>query len=68
MHRTILALMAILSVVLLTGCVTHVHRDYPSWRAYQAAHPNAQFVVLRQRPARGGTCWKAAYGWRCVAR
>jgi len=52
----------------LSGCVTHVHRDAPSWSAYKKAHPNARYVVVHKRPKPSRTCWKVRRGWRCVAR
>lgn len=61
-------LMAVLASVLLSACVTHVHPRYPTWQAYQQAHPNARFVVIHTRPSTGRTCWPAQRGWRCVVR
>lgn len=56
-----------LACLALAGCVTHVHPSYPTWQAYQQAHPQARFVVLHQLPARHRTCWKIRPGtWRCV--
>jgi hypothetical protein len=58
-----------LAAALLGGCAVHHHpRAYPTWQAYQAAHPQARFVVMTTRPARDRTCWKHRQGWRCVTR
>jgi hypothetical protein len=68
MRTRMLPIVAVLATCLLAGCVTHVHRDAPSWRAYKKAHPEARFVVVHQRPAADRTCWKLRRGWRCVVR
>lgn len=61
-------LLVLATALALSGCVTHLHRDTPSWNAYKQAHPNARYVVVHHRPAAERTCWKIRRGWRCVAR
>ena len=66
MQKRLLAFVTGLSALCLTACVTHVHSRYPTWQAYQQAHPNARFVVVHTRPAPQRTCWEVRRGWRCV--
>ncbi|QKK03768.1 MAG: hypothetical protein HND55_14500 [Pseudomonadota bacterium] len=68
MHSKSMLILIVLATLALGGCVTHVHRDQPSFHVYKQAHPGARYVVVRTRPAADRTCWKLARGWRCVVR
>lgn len=68
MPRMALPVLIALASLALSGCVTHVHRDAPSFSAYKKAHPNARYVVVYERPGPDRTCWKLRRGWRCVVR
>jgi hypothetical protein len=65
--RGSIRLFALAVALTLSACATQpVYTRYPTWQAYQQAHPNARFVVVTTRPARGRSCWAVRGGWRCV--